>query len=183
MNIWRSKAKLSRGSALVGPILYCLMAGLPIPVEAGVEGDWQVAGVLDVLVRLKGKSVKTTDRAHGPYTVVFKPEGMAFRMLDSKTSVFSGEWLQQARRFRVKLDRTAVSDFVKGIEKAEQARSGLAVTMTPLKTTLTGTQKPDGSIEGTLKIQARAAFPAFGSAAGKVSLNYRFAGSMEKPSP
>lgn len=183
MNIWLSEARLSRRSARVALILCGLMAGLPGPVQAGVEGDWRVAGILDVLVKLKGKSVKTTDRAHGPYTLVFKPEGRAFRMLDSKTSLLTGEWLQQARRFSVKLDRTAVSGFVKGIEKAEQLRSGLAVTITPLKTTLSGTQRPDGGIEGILKIQARAGFPAFGSATGKLSLNYRFTGSTESPAP
>ncbi len=178
MNIWPVEPEFFRKVAIM-----CLMAALSLPVQAGVEGEWQVVGVLNVIARIKGKSVTTTDRDQGPYRVVFKPEGMAFRMLDSKTSLLTGEWMQQARRFCVKLDRTSVNDFVAAIEKVEQARSGLAVAMTPLKTTLTGTRKPDGSIEGTLKIQAKAVFPAFGSAAAKMSLNYRFTGSMGKPAP
>ena len=138
MNIWPVEPEFFRKVAIM-----CLMAALSLPVQAGVEGEWQVVGVLNVIARIKGKSVTTTDRDQGPYRVVFKPEGMAFRMLDSKTSLLTGEWMQQARRFCVKLDRTSVNDFVAAIEKVEQARSGLAVAMTPLKTTLTGTRKPE----------------------------------------
>ena len=168
--------KLALGSLLTT----LLITGFSSSAQAELTMmPWQTVGILEVVAKAKGKSVKRVDKAIGPWTSTFTMNG-GFE-LKGEGLVLTGNWQpgKKKGRFTGTLDGSSINALKTAMEQDLLAQSNLSVALNVNKVSFSGLEKPEGVLKGTLVIKGELIFADLGGRRGALAMNYRLTGTPQ----
>ncbi len=149
------------------------------PVFADVTGTWQLSGSLQINVQLKGKTYRYKPINLNSVKAVFNAD-RSCEILAGDQSI-SGNWIAVKRNFKTQLSAVPVNALLKSIEKDLAAKSGLQVLIEDAQSqVLSGVERKNATIKGSLKIKAGTLFLDYGYKKGKLNISYDFTGTRIK---
>lgn len=138
---------------------------------------WATVGTLTATASFKGKTTILKQTAVGPWQLDFTPDGMV--AITGSGLNLTGTWTQTRSKFQIRLSEQTIASLLAGIQNDALAQSNLRVNLEPLTTTCTGTENAlTMKLRGQMTVKASIRYPDFSESQGKLTLTYRFAGSM-----